>query len=252
MTPITINTDKPCRNGHLADRRVDVLKSEGGVIVPFGGYGHLWDDFWTEGDFEEVLSAITLAVQRVRRVNSVWAGRFRDAVRRAMQDEHLGLRITDDGVVHLAVDEDFVVTERATLMHLEDPRLKTTRDAYESAFKFMDSHPPDTLQAVKAVFEAVEVLATQLVPAKNLHNKLCTNQLKALCVPALTSDPSEVSVLEKMFDGMAEWVDGIHFYRHRKWHTPAPSMETAVFVITSGSAYLRLLGRVAVQVLPSS
>ncbi len=233
------------------DQAAAKLKTKAGLLVTLPPQWYHWEKFWTSAPIEEIFSAITILYQYLKREYEQGAEFFRDAVSEAMQDEHLGFRIDSAGVIHFAVDEDFEVTERATLAGLSDTRLSTTRQAYERAHKFMVGDPPQTLLAIKSAFEAVEVLATQLVPAhKNLHGKLCKDELKKLSVPVLTSDQTEAEALAGLFDSMAEWVNAMHFYRHRKWHTAEPSVETSVLVLTTASGYLRMLAKVAAKVLP--
>jgi hypothetical protein len=222
------------------------VQRRAGIVVRYG-----WNEFWTQGDLGDVLTAVTVAIQYTRGRGYTWSKEFRDAVGLAMHDENLGLRIDDLGVIHLGVDEDFEVVRLATLAGLDDPRLKDARNAYEAAFRYMDATPPDTRQAVRRVFEAVEIVARQLAPAhKNLHAALCRGELKSICVPALTNDDVEKQVLDLMFNGLAEWVSAMHFYRHGQPESTPPTLDTVVFAFSTGAGYLRLLAKVAVQKLP--
>ena len=57
------------------------------------------------------------------------------------------------------------------------------------------------------------------------------------------TDTLEKESRGKMFDGLADWVDAIHIYRHGqgKEQPVAPSLEFTVYVLSSGAAMLRLL-----------
>ena len=46
-----------------------------------------------------------------------------------------------------------------------------------------------------------------------------------------------------LFDGFADWVDALHNYRHGQpsKQPVAPSEEVAIYVLSSGSAFLRWL-----------
>jgi hypothetical protein len=46
-----------------------------------------------------------------------------------------------------------------------------------------------------------------------------------------------------MFDGFGKWVDALHHYRHGQasYEPVAPSEALAVYVINSGSGFVRLL-----------
>lgn len=230
---------------------VKALKAQAGLEVPYANWGYDFDTFWKKSPTGDVLTAITVLYRYSAGAGLVSAKAFRDAVAAALADEHLQYRIDEHGVIHYAVDDDFEVARVVALQGLADPRLKDAREAYESAHKYMNGVQPDTRQAVRRAFEAVEIVARQLVPAhKNLNANLCKNELKALCVQTLTKDAIEKNVLELMFDGMADWVAALHFYRHGQPESAPPSVDTAVFVLTSASGYLRLMARVATTVLP--
>jgi hypothetical protein len=49
-------------------------------------------------------------------------------------------------------------------------------------------------------------------------------------------------VLDKTMQGAADWVDGLHFYRHGQGTQEpiAPSPELAVHALSTGAALLRL------------
>jgi hypothetical protein len=118
------------------------------------------------------------------------------------------------------------------------------RDAYEAAYRYMDSDPSDTKAAVRSMFESVEILVRQMVPqAKNLHKKLVENELKQQCLKLYATEPTAANVASQLFDGFADWVNGLHNYRHGQpsEQPVAPSEEVAVYVLSSGSAFLRWL-----------
>jgi len=50
-------------------------------------------------------------------------------------------------------------------------------------------------------------------------------------------------VTSKAFDGFADWVDGMHYYRHGQGQPEpvTPPIEFAVYVLSSGAAFLRWL-----------
>lgn len=127
---------------------------------------------------------------------------------------------------------------------LDDPKYNGVRDAYEAAYRHMDSDPPDTKAAVRSMFESLEILVRQMVPtAKNLNEWLVKNTLKEECLRLCSSEPTALNVASKLFDGFADWVDALHNYRHGQpsEQPVAPSEEVAIYVLSSGSAFLRWL-----------
>jgi hypothetical protein len=226
----------------------DSLRAEAGITPPSGQWGVLWEQFFTKNPMDEVLTAITITFRQLRRYPI--APVFLSAVERALADENMGFRIDEQGVIHYAVDEVFEGMRAATLDALNAPVLAVSRNAYEASFQYLDRHPPDTKAAVRAMFEAVEVVAKQLNPAaRNLHENLCRNQLKDQYLAVAGGDAVERRVWEGMFEGMARWVNAMHEYRHGQVDNLAPPTEDfAVYVLSSGSAYLRLIAGLAVRV----
>lgn len=93
------------------------------------------------------------------------------------------------------------------------------------------------------MFEAIEILARLMdPPSKNLNRYSVENKLKALALGS-TKDATERDTICKVFDGLAQWVDGLHNYRHGQGvqQPVAPSLTFAVYVISTGAATLRWL-----------
>ncbi|QNK66860.1 hypothetical protein [Variovorax sp. PAMC26660] len=227
------------------------LRAEAGIVVPTGQWGTLWNDFFTRSPMEEVLTAITITFNFLLRQSGPRpAAIYRASVERALAEEHMGFRIDEQGIIHYAVDEVFEGMRAATLAILNDPVLAVARSCYESAFQHLDRHPPDTKPAIRSMFEALEVIAKQLNPtARNLHANLCRVQLRDQYLAVSAGDGVEQRVWGAMFEGMAQWVQGMHEYRHGQVDNLAPPTEEfTVYVLSSGSAFLRLLAHLALRV----
>lgn len=226
------------------------LQSEAGIKPHTSQWGVSWDHFFTKNPMEEVLTAITITFQQLKRNRYQIAGGYLSAVARALAEENMGFRIDADGAIHYAVDEVFEGERAALLAVLNAPPFAAAKRAYESVYRHMGSQPPDTLAAVRATFDSVEIVARQLCPAhKNLHVKLCRGELRDLCLQTIGGDEIEQKVWTGMFNGLVEWVDAMHTIRHGQPRNTAPLTEGfAVYAISSGSAYLRLLASVALQV----
>lgn len=247
---IRIGAAFPEGDGQRAEVR-QRLRAEAGVAVRIGQWGVLWDEFYQRSPMEEVLTAITITFQVLQRqAGARRAEIYRTFVERALAEEHIGFRIDEQGVIHYAVDEVFEGMRAATLAVLNDPVLAVARSCYEAAFQHLDRHPPDTKPAVRSMFEALEVVAKQLNPtARNLHENLCRNQLRDQYLVVAGGDAVERRVWGGMFEGMAQWVHGMHEYRHGQVDNLAPPTEEfAVYVLSSGSAFLRLLAQLALRV----
>ena len=224
------------------------LRAEAGITPPSSQWGVSWEQFFTKSPMEEVLTAVTVIFQHLRGYQA--AASYLSAVERALAEENIGFRIDALGVIHYAVDEVFEGQRAALLAVLNAPLLAAARRAYESVYRHMGTQPPDTLSAARAMFDSVEIVARQLCPAhKNLHVGLCRGELRELCINALGGDAIEQKVWTGMFAGLVEWVAAMHTIRHgQPFNTSPLTEEFAVFAISSGSSYLRLLAGVALRV----
>jgi len=164
-------------------------------------------------------------------------------VARCFIEQNLGYRLDEQCVVHFFVDQEFERNRFATLACFGDPELMNAQHCYEQAYAYMDATPVDTKGACRSMFESIEVLTKQIVKTKNLNAYIVKNDLSQLAQQHLATDEIEVEVLEQMFNGVAEWVNSLHKYRHgQALEAPvAPSEDMAVYVLSSGSAFLRML-----------
>lgn len=240
------------------------LKQEAGLVVvssyhqSFGVF-HDFSGFFTKSPIEQVLSAITLIWRFLRTKYSQWDGasklldvrgytypmadNWHAFVGRVFREENLGYVLDEKCGVHYFVDEEFERNRVSTLRSLEAPRYAGVRRAFEAAHAYLDAQPPDTKAAVRATFEATEILARLMDPgSKNLHKRQVTSTLKSLAV-AGAIDQTESDTIDKLFEGFSSWVDALHNYRHGQG-VPQPvalSTTVAVYVISTGAAALRYL-----------
>ncbi len=237
------------REDELQSRVWNRLRAEAGIEVETHQFGMRWDKFFERAPIEELLTSITLTYHVLRGIGVRRSEDYLKAIASAPTDEQMGFRIDANGVMHFAVDEVFEGERVAALAVLDNPVMAAARQAYESVFRQLDHHPPDTLAAVRAMFEAVEIVAKQLCPPhKNLHANLCRTELQQRCLAVIGGDVVETRVWEGIFRGMVEWVSALHNYRHGQPETTAaPTNALAVYVVSSGTAYLRLLADIAVR-----
>jgi pyruvate-formate lyase len=111
------------------------------------------------------------------------------------------------------------------------------------AYQYLDTQPMDAKGAVRSIFESIEILVKQMVPTNNLNKWVVENTLKEKCLTCYASDATAKTVMAKMFDGFALWVDSIHNYRHGQADTNpvAPPLNIAIYTLSSGTAFLRWL-----------
>jgi hypothetical protein len=220
-----------------------VAKQELGLVVDIRHGVHVYadvPDFVQTRPMPKVLDLITVIwrVLQPRYGHTNW----REFVARAMRDENLGYSIDEIGGVHYLVDEEFERNRISVLRAVETPRYAAVRAAFESAHSYLDAQPPDTKACVRSMFEALEILARLMESGAQRLNRQLVEKLK-VSATWLNADAVEVKALERIFDSFADWVDAMHMYRHGQAveEPVAPSIEFAVYALSSGAATLRLL-----------
>lgn len=239
-------------NLHDVEYRCRLLyESETGAKVPWVGGGWDFSAVFEQAELRDVLDAVTITFRTLlgeRRDR--FAISWRDFVGRAMREENVGYRVDEQCVVHYHVDQEFERNRAATVTALEAPQLGAVRAAFEDAYRHLDATPSDTKAAARSMFESLEIMAKLILPgADRLTRNLCVQKLKDACL-ATVSDETERSVLSNLFTSLGYWVEAVHDYRHgQRGHEPiAPSEETAVLILSSGTAYLRALAAMALKI----
>jgi hypothetical protein len=164
-------------------------------------------------------------------------------VERVFKEENLGYKLDSKCGVHYFVDEEFERNRFSALSGLMKPQYAGIRAAYEDAYRYMDSIPADSKAAVRAMFEAIEILVKQMVQTNNLNKYSVEKLLKDKCMPLYSDNEISQKVLSQMFDGFAQWVDAIHNYRHGQPNDEpvAPTEDMCIYILSSGSSFLRWL-----------
>lgn len=219
--------------------------SEAGIEVPyFQNFGFSISDVFKKNELRDVLDSITLIYRSLKQRGHVQlSNNWKSFVVRAFKEENVAYRLDEECGVHYFVDEDFERNRFSTLSALNDPEHLGIKAAYEDAYRHLDNTPPDTKAAARSIFEALEILTKQLVTTKNLNRWVLENSLKKLAIETLAHDSIQRLVISDMFNGFGMWVDGMHNYRHGQPQVEpvAPSEELIVYMLSSGSSFLRLL-----------
>lgn len=240
------------------------LRQESGLVVePFYSDTYKtayykFTDFFSNTKIELVLSAVTLIWRFLRKYSQVITTRnsaspfshthpsadaWHAFVARALREENMAYTLDEKCGVHFFVDEEFERNRVTALSCLTAARYGAVRVAFEQAHAYLDAQPADTKASVRAAFEALEILGRLMdTQSKNLNKWMVANKLKPMAV-AKAQDATEAMVVEKLFDGLALAVDGLHNYRHGQGSQQpiAPSLSVAVYVISSVAAALRWL-----------
>lgn len=232
-------------NDHCKEPIRKIIQKETGSEIPFIRMsGYSIGDFFKRNELRDVLDSITLIYQVL--LAGGWrsaAENWRTFVSRVLKEENMGYQLDATCGVHYLVDEEFERNRFCTLTVLDDPKYSNVRAAYEDAYRYMDGNPIDTKAAVRSMFESIEILVKQMVSTKNLNKWIVENTLKEKCLTPYKNDTIASKVVAEFFDGFALWVDGLHNYRHGQASTDpvAPTEEIVIYVLSSGSAFLRLL-----------
>lgn len=223
------------------------IQLEIGAEVPFIVSSYDVSEFFIKSELRDLLDSITIVYKTVKSMYGsnglIEAENWKDFVGRAISEENLGYRLDKECGVHFFVDEEFERNRFSALAVLEDPQYSGSRAAYEAAYKYLDADPIDTKGAVRSMFESIEILVKQMVDTKLLNKGSVENTLKTKCLKIFESDPIAGKVASKMFDGFAQWVDSVHFYRHGQTgdEPVSPPENIAIYIISSGTAFLRWL-----------
>lgn len=227
------------------DRIMEYIKIATGVTVQYSNrpyYELQW--LFKKGEMRDVLDAITeipKALATFGYKGRVAAEEWFKFVEIVFQEESMGYRLDENGVVHYYVDEEFNRNRYSTLSLLDDEKYVTVKAEYEKAFSYLDRVPPDTKAAVRSMFEALEILFKQITGKERLNRYFVKNDLKELCLRVYEGDDVARRVGEGFFDGFGEWVNALHNYRHGQDTLAPPPEDLTVYILSSGSAYLRWL-----------
>jgi hypothetical protein len=185
-----------------------------GLHVPVGHMGFLFTQFFEKADIADVLDAITGVYAGWGKHHQGRANEWKSYASAALAQESMGYILDDECGVHVAVDGEFEQSRAATVAGLGKAKYAAALIAFNRAMKALDGHPPDTLTAVRGLFEANEGVFKQMFPgkAKLLGSTEIEKQLRPLVGEAY-SGPAK-AVANKMASSFADWVDGMHTYRH--------------------------------------
>lgn len=223
---------------------VRAIQREIGADMPSIASSYSVSEFFKKGELRDLLDSITVIYKTINiNHDNELAEKWKGFVGNAISEENLGYRLDKKCGVHFFVDEEFERNRFSALAVLEVPQYSGSRAAYDAAYKYLDADPIDTKGAVRSIFESVEILVKQMVNTKHLNKSIVENTLKTKCLTIFESDATARNVVSKMFDGFAQWVDSVHFYRHGQiGNEPvSPPENIAIYIISSGTAFLRWL-----------
>ncbi len=214
-----------------------------------------FETFFIKAEIKDVLDAVTTVRRIAKELDakdkyyrysdrlSQIAKKWQSEVNAIFVEENLMYEVDADGVVRMRVDEEFSRTSSALLEGLQLPKLRAVRAEVEKALANLTSLDQDTKGAVRAIFEAAEILVRlvdQRIPRLN------SNALKQKILPiieAKQTDPVAKKSLASIGASMVEWVNSVHTYRHgHDVEEPAPPpLSLALLLVSQGMSFIRFL-----------
>lgn len=231
-----------------------LIHKETGVKVPYGYSSYIFSDFIEKCDIRDLLDSITLIFQYISNHRTTLANHWHQLVTRVFKEENVGYRLDKKGGVHFFVDEHFERNRLSLIAGLgKHPAVK---EALEKAHSSLDQDPPDTSSAVRSIFEALEILYKHIVNAEGkdrLNSMGVKNKLKPRLLQTLVENQIASKAAEHLLDGLCDWIDAGHLYRHgqKVQETLPPPIDLAVIFISQGVNYIRYFLPLADQVGPN-
>ena len=231
---------------------VKVIHKETGVKVPFRYSSYMFDEFIEKCDIRDLLDSITLIFQYL--MNSARfssAEQWHQFVTRVFKEENVGYGLDKKGGVHFFIDEEHERNKLSLIAGLgKQPAVK---EAFEKAHSFLDQDPSDTSSAVRSAFEALEILYKHIVNAEGKDRLNATgvqSRLKPRLLQSLANNKIASQAADHLLDGLCDWIDAGHIYRHgQKVQEPLPPpLDLAVIFISQCASYIRYFLPLAEQV----
>lgn len=224
-----------------------MIRSRLGVIVPSGYHGSHWNEFFESAEIRDILDCITIFRDCLIENNPYNVKKLQPGVENIFREENMGYTVDGNCVVHYFVDEEFERNRFSTLTCLTPKKYAAVRNAFEDCYRHLDSRPVDTKAAVRANFEALEILFKQMVQANGPKDRLNSHGVISKLKPMVEifyqeNDPAQRSA-GHILPGFLDWIDAAHIYRHgQATEEPAPPpIDLAVHLISMGTSFLRWL-----------
>jgi len=221
------------------------IEGELGVSVPRRGGYHYVEVFFEQAALHDMLDSVTILSQACRRRSPpALADAWRDGVARILREENIGYQLDSRAGVHFLVDEDFERTRQFAIAALQKGRYSAVTKEFDAAYRALDAVPPDTKTAVRAVFESLEILFKLMCTgASRLGSSEINSHLRPLVDRLHSTDAVAQRAAAKMVSSLADWVEGVHFYRHgQAVEEPAPPpLSLTLLTISTGAGFLRWL-----------
>lgn len=215
-----------------------------GATVPYQYQGRDLKKFFKTAEIGDVLSSITFIWEFLRNNAPRNANLWKKFIGDVFKEENLSYRIDEKAIVHYQVDEIFEQERAETLRWLSDQKFSAVKAAFEKSYTGLAEHSPNTKEAVRDIFEALEILIRLSDKSiKRLTANDATSFIKPKIETLYANDNVALDAASQILKSFCDWVNGVHLYRHGQAVTePAPPpLGLAVLIVAQGTAYLRWL-----------
>jgi|GEM_PF-994955 len=226
-----------------------------GVRIPLQG-AYSFKEWFEKAKLRDVLDVITIVwrfydyrskpIPGFRRQDNVMEKHrniWHKTVSSSFWDEALAYRLDNKCGVHYLVDQEFEFVRAASVTALGEARYRNVHDALDKAYAFLDREIIDTKSSARSAFEALEILAKLIYPeAQSLGKKMIIERLKPLVLQDSVDAPHE-KMAGAILDSLAEFVNGVHYYRHGQpeENIVEPPLNVAVYILSQVSNAIRFL-----------
>ena len=221
------------------------IHSEIGVDVPRQYKGYDLQAFFEKAELRDVLDTITIVAKLITEEAPAEVDSWLTFVKRTFHEESMGYCLDSKGGVRFFVDQEFERNRLSALSCLSEPQYRAVLDSLEKSFLEIDQVPSDTKNAVREIFEAMEILTKLLTKSQqDLDEKTIRSSLKPLLMSQHAKEhASVIASTDHMVEGLVHWVNAGHKYRHgqKTEVTVAPSLTYAVLYLSTGAGYIRWL-----------
>lgn len=205
--------------------------------------------FFEEAEPRDVLNSITHIFKYLSSRPTHYRVKHTDwkkFVERVFIEENLGYILDEKAGVHFFIDKEFEKNRVSALSCLGEPKYAAVRNEFEKAHSKLDSDPAETKDAIKAIFEALEILYKLITNAKGkdrLNGAGVRDKIKPIAQTIYSNDPTALKAADHLLDGLCDWIEACHMYRRGQnvQEPNDPSIGLAVQIVSSGASYLRWL-----------
>lgn len=157
-------------------------------------------------------------------------------------EENLAYSVDRNAVVSPQIDVEFNNLANSTLDGLNDPRFGAVVSEIEASIAKLRNLRPDTKSSVREIFEAFETAAKVVFSDRvpRLNRNIILQVIRPYASKLADNEPEREAVA-KICEGISNWADACHIYRHGQEidERSPPSFRTAVVLVTSGLNYMR-------------